>query len=168
MTRADDLRADLVEKINAYLIDNVDPGLARQENAGLLEAGDIVDLVLQAAYERTMADFAEVVDAMHHAQFAARRPDGSLAYEPEPAEQTWWETWPATALVHAQERAASMDCGACGGDGGPSLAQQCLECHGSGKMPDPAYEASDPTTENAEPPICVCDAPDLYCEMHDA
>lgn len=29
------------------------------------------------------------------------------------------------------------DCGACGGDGGPSLAQQCIVCAGSGKVPEP-------------------------------
>ncbi len=106
MTRADDLRADLVQKVNAYLLDNLEPELAEEENEALLEAGDIVDLVLQAAYERTMTDLAEIGEAMRQAQFAARRPDGSLAYEPEPTQQTWWETWPATALVHAQERYA--------------------------------------------------------------
>lgn len=29
------------------------------------------------------------------------------------------------------------DCGACGGDGGPSLAQRCIVCAGSGKVPEP-------------------------------
>ncbi len=147
MTRADDLRADLVQRVNAYILDNLDPALAEEEDEALHEAGDIVDLVLQAACVQTMQDLAEIGEAMHQAQFAARRADGRLAYESEPTEQTWWETWPATALVHAQERYAGTATGA-----------------------DLAYEASDPLRDEYETrqPICVCSSDDLYCQVHDA
>lgn len=104
MTRADDLRSELVTVVNDYLLDNVDPGLAENEHEALVEAGDIVDLVLQAAYERTIKDQAEMWEAVRRAQFEARRSDGSPLADPPPTQQTWWEGWPATAWKHQQAR----------------------------------------------------------------
>lgn len=104
MTRADDLRSELVTVVNDYLLDNVDPGLAETEDEALVEAGDLVDLVLQAAYERTIKDMAEIAEAFRRAQFAARRSDGTPIADPPPTQQTWWEAWPAVAWKHLQAR----------------------------------------------------------------
>jgi hypothetical protein len=86
--------------VNGYILDNLDPGLAECEDEALVEAGDIVDQVLDLAYRRTRADLNEI----HEAISVGARQIWSGQEPPEPTRQAWFDTWPATFNLHQQER----------------------------------------------------------------
>lgn len=165
MTRADDLRADLVRKVNEYILDNLDPGLDQEEDEAILEAGDIVDLVLEAAYQRTRADLDEIEQAS--------RCDVLLHLEA--TQRTWFKAWPATFDRHQQERRRAPDpepvdgrsCPACGSKDSlltqPNGRYECAVCEATGRFLDGGAPGPDD-----RPPVCVCASDDLYCEVHDA
>ena len=103
MTRADDLRAEAVRLVNGYILENLDPGLAEDEMEALLEAGDVVDMVLDLAYRRTRADLDEIGKAMREGVQKVWHGTGEESIAEvavRTTQQAWWESWPATFYLH--------------------------------------------------------------------